>query len=205
MRARFAAVLPAMIVAFGLSADELTPREVVEETASGLQAKLQGKQEFYAENLDQLYAVINNILLPNFDVRLAGRMVLGKHWGSATGEQRDRFIDAFYTFLIKTYAKGMLEFDQDGLVIFADQKPASENRAVIMTELQLDDGTRVAVNYSLRKSSKGWKVYDVRIDGVSYVQNYRSQFNAEISALGIDAVIVRLESETPDAATKGDG
>jgi len=205
MRARFAAVLPAMIVAFGLSADEMTPREVVEETASGLQAKLQGKQEFYAENLDQLYAVINNILLPNFDVRLAGRMVLGKHWGSATGEQRDRFIDAFYTFLIKTYAKGMLEFDQDGLVIFADQKPASENRAVIMTELQLDDGTRVAVNYSLRKSSKGWKVYDVRIDGVSYVQNYRSQFNAEISALGIDAVIVRLESETPDAATKGDG
>ncbi len=205
MRARFAAVLPAMIVAFGLSADELTPREVVEETASGLQAKLQGKQEFYAENLDQLYAVINAILLPNFDVRLAGRMVLGKHWGSATGEQRDRFIDAFYTFLIKTYAKGMLEFDQDGLMIFADQKPASEKRAVIKTELKLDDGTRVAVNYSLRKSSKGWKVYDVRIDGVSYVQNYRSQFNAEISALGIDAVIARLESESPDSATKGDG
>jgi phospholipid transport system substrate-binding protein len=74
-----------------------------------------------------------------------------------------------------------------------------------MTELQLDDGTRVAVNYSLRKSSKGWKVYDVRLDGVSYVRNYRSQFNAEISALGIDAVIARLESETSDAAPKGDG
>ncbi len=149
MRARFAALLPAMIVAFGLSADELTPREVVEETASGLQAKLQGKQEFYADNPDQLYDVINDILLPHFDVRLAGRMVLGKHWGSATEEQRNRFIDAFYTFLIKTYAKGMVEFDQDGLTIFAEQKPPSEKRAVIMTELQLDDGTRVAVNYSL--------------------------------------------------------
>ncbi len=205
MRARFAAVLPAMIVAFGLSADELTPLEVVEETASGLQAKLHGNQEFYADNPDQLYAVINDILVPHFDVRLAGRMVLGKHWRSATKEQRNRFIDAFYTFLVKTYAKGMLEFDQDGLMIFADQEPPSENRAVILTQLQLDDGTRVAVNYSLRKSSKGWKVYDVRIDGVSYVQNYRSQFNAEISALGIDSVIARLESETPVAATKGDG
>ena len=205
MRARFAALLPAMIVAFGLSADELTPREVVEETASGLQSKLQGKQEFYADNPDQLYDVINDILLPHFDVRLAGRMVLGKHWGSATEDQRNRFIDAFYTFLIKTYAKGMVEFDQDGLTIFAEQEPPSEKRAVIMTELQLDDGTRVAVNYSLRKSSKGWKVYDVRLDGVSYVQNYRSQFNAEISALGIDAVIARLERETSDAATKGDG
>jgi phospholipid transport system substrate-binding protein len=123
MRARFAAVLPAMIVAFGLSADELTPLEVVEETASGLQAKLHGNQEFYADNLDQLYAVINDILLPHFDVRLAGRMVLGKHWRPATEDQRDRFIDAFYTFLVKTYAKGMLEFDQDGLMIFADQEP----------------------------------------------------------------------------------
>lgn len=205
MRATAAAVLPAMFVMLGLAAEDLTPREVVEETASGMQAKLQGRQEYYADNLDQLYEVIGDILLPHFDVRLAGRMVLGKHWGSATGDQRNRFIDVFYTFLIRTYAKGMLGFDQDGLTIFADQKPPTENRAVIRTELQLDDGTRVPVNYSLRKSSKGWKVYDVRIDGVSYVQNYRSQFNAEISARGIDAVIARLESETPDATTEGEG
>ncbi len=205
MRARFAAVLPAMIVMLGWSAEALTPREVVEQTASGLQAKLHGKEEYYADNLDQLHVVIDEILLPHFDVRLAGRLVLGKHWRSATEDQRDRFIDVFYTFLIRTYAKGMLEFDQDGLTIFADQEPPSENRVVVRTELRLDDGTRVPVNYNLRKSSKGWKVYDVRIDGVSYVQNYRSQFNAEISARGIDAVIARLESETPDATTEGEG
>jgi len=205
MRVRYAAVLPVMFVMLGLAAEGLTPREVVEQTASGMQAKLQGKQEYYADNLDQLYEIIDDILLPHFDIRLAGRMVLGKHWRSASGDQQDRFIDVFYTFLIKTYAKGMLEFDQDGLTIFAEQQPPSENRAVVKTELQLDDGTRVPVNYSLRKSSRGWKVYDVRIDGVSYVQNYRSQFNAEISALGIDAVIARLESEKPDAEAEGDG
>ena len=205
MRVRYAAVLPVMFVMLGLAAEGLTPREVVEQTASGMQAKLQGKQEYYADNLDQLYEIIDDIFLPHFDIRLAGRMVLGKHWRSASGDQQDRFIDVFYTFLIKTYAKGMLEFDQDGLTIFAEQQPPSENRAVVKTELQLDDGTRVPVNYSLRKSSRGWKVYDVRIDGVSYVQNYRSQFNAEISALGIDAVIARLESEKPDAEAEGDG
>ena len=205
MRARFAAVLPAMFVMLGWSAEALTPRVVVELRGSWLQAKLQGRQEYYADNLDQLYDVINDNLLPYFDVRLAGRMVLGKHWRSATADQRDRFIDVFYTFLVRTYAKGMLEFDQYGLTIFADQKPSSEDRAVVKTEWQLDDGTRVPVNYSLRKSSKGWKVYDVRIDGVSYVRNYRSQFNAEISVRGIDAVIVRLENDMPGAATEGEG
>jgi phospholipid transport system substrate-binding protein len=75
-----------------------------------------------------------------------------------------------------------------------------------MTELQLDDGTVVPVNYSLRNTSVGWKVYDVRIEGISYVQNYRSQFNAEISARGIEAVIARLEGGSKATAdTDGEG
>ena len=117
MRAIATVVLSLVIVAFGLSAESLTPEQVVEAAATGMQQKLQGKQEYYAENLDELYAVIDEVLLPHFDVRFAGRMVLGKHWRPATEEQRERFIDLFYTFLLHTYSKGMLEFEQDGLQI----------------------------------------------------------------------------------------
>jgi phospholipid transport system substrate-binding protein len=142
-----------------------------------------------------LYGVIDEVLLPVFDRRYAGHLVLGKHWKPATAEQRDRFIAAFYAFLLKTYAKGMLEFDQDNMRVLAAEDSSKENRARVKTELKLGDGSTVPVNYSLRRSSAGWKVYDVRIEGVSYVQNYRNQFAAEISALGIDAVIARLEDE----------
>jgi phospholipid transport system substrate-binding protein len=47
----------------------------------------------------------------------------------------------------------------------------------------------------MRRSAPGWKVYDVRIEGVSYIQNYRNQFNAEISANGVNSVIARLRTE----------
>ncbi len=68
------------------------------------------------------------------------------------------------------------------------------------TETRMDDGSEVPINYSMRKTPDGWRVYDVRIEGVSYVQNYRNQFNAEIAALGVDAVIDRLSAEVEAAA-----
>jgi phospholipid transport system substrate-binding protein len=174
-----------------------SPVAVVEQTASDLQKKLTGQQKFYAANADKLYALVDEILLPNFDIEYAGKLVLGKsHWLAATEEQRVRFVDAFYSFLIKTYAKGVLEFDQEHLIVFPEPKFSKDGRkAMVLTELVIDGGDNIQVNYSVRQTKGHWKIYDVRIEGVSYIQNYRSQFNAEISAQGIEAVIKRLEQE----------
>jgi phospholipid transport system substrate-binding protein len=174
-----------------------SPVAVVEQTASDLQKKLTGQQKFYAANADKLYVLVDEILLPNFDIEYAGKLVLGKsHWLAATEEQRARFVDAFYSFLIKTYAKGVLEFDQEHLIVFPEPKFSKDGRkAMVLTELVIDGGDNIQVNYSVRQTKGHWKIYDVRIEGVSYIQNYRSQFNAEISAQGIEAVIKRLEQE----------
>jgi len=145
--------------------------------------------------------LIDTILLPNFDIQYAGKLVLGKsHWVAATEEQRARFVDAFYSFLIKTYAKGILDFDQENLVIKPEANFSKDGKkAMVLTELIIDGGDNVQINYSVRQSKGQWKIYDVRIEGVSYIQNYRSQFNAEISAQGIEAVITRLEAEAEAA------
>ncbi|TDJ46130.1 MAG: ABC transporter substrate-binding protein [Gammaproteobacteria bacterium] len=174
-----------------------TPVAVVERTASKLQEKLAGQQKYYAANADELYALVDEVLLPNFDIEYAGKLVLGKsHWLAATEKQRTRFIDAFYSFLIKTYAKGVLEFDQEHLVILPEPNFSKDGRkAMVFTELIIDGGDNIQVNYSVRQTNGRWKIYDVRIEGVSYIQNYRSQFNAEITARGIEAVIKRLELE----------
>ncbi|MGI9309536.1 MAG: MlaC/ttg2D family ABC transporter substrate-binding protein [Gammaproteobacteria bacterium] len=195
-RAFTALLLGFLLVSRGIAADaSASPHDVVEGTAEKLRDQLNGRQDYYAEHLDELYVVIDEVLSPVFDMRYSGRLVLGKHWSPATADQRDRFIAAFYAFLIKTYAKGMLEFDQDNMRVLPQADASAEKKARVKTELRLNDGSTVPINYSLRKSSSGWKVYDVRIEGVSYVQNYRNQFSAEISATGIDAVIARLEQE----------
>lgn len=181
------------------------PIAVVEQAAASLQQKLEGRQEYFAKNRPELYQLINEIMLPNFDVRYAGKLVLGKtHWLAATEEQRNRFIDVFYSFLVRTYAKGVLEFDQNKLTISRQPSYSKDGgKAMVRTEFAVEGGDNVQVNYAVRRIEERWKIYDVRVDGVSYIQNYRSQFDAEISAQGIEAVIVRLEQEVEAAEQEG--
>lgn len=178
----------------------LTPNEVVATASSAIAARLDGRKDYLKENATELYKLIDDVLLPHFDTRFAGRLVLGNHWGAATEEQRARFIEVFYRFLVQSYADGILGFEQDTLNILPPEGEPDDKRAVVKTTIRMADGTEVPVNYSMRKSADGWRVYDVRIEGVSYIQNYRNQLNAEIKALGLDAVIERLQAEV-DAAT----
>ncbi len=179
-----------------------SPFEVISVAANDLQASLSGRQDYYAENLEEFFEVIGTKLVPLFDIRYSGYLVLGDHWKTADEEQRDRFVEAFSTFLIQSYAKGLLEFNQEELALFPETYSKDKKKAEVKTELKLANGTKVPVNYRLRNSKEGWRIYDVRIEGVSYIQNYRSQFNAEINALGLDAVITRLEIGQEESAVE---
>jgi len=178
---------------------ERSPHEMIETTAMAVSERLDGRQQYFNENPDELYTLVDELLLPLFDTRYAGRLVLGKHWKAATKEQRNQFVDVFYRFLLQSYANGILEFDQGSIKVLPPDEQQNEKRVIVKTETRMDDGSEVPINYSMRKTSKGWRVYDVRIEGVSYVQNYRNQFNAEIAALGVDAVIERLNAEVEAA------
>ena len=177
-----------------------TPNEVVAAASTAIAEKLDGRKAYLKENTTELYDLIDELLLPHFDTRFAGRLVLGNHWRNATDEQKTRFIEVFYRFLVQSYADGILGFKQESLNILPPEGEPDEKRAIVKTTIRMDDGTEVPVNYSMRNSREGWRVYDVRIEGVSYIQNYRNQLNAEIKALGLDAVIDRLQAEI-DAAT----
>lgn len=174
----------------------ISPYEVVDVTARNFQSSLSGKEPYYAEHLDELYQVVGDLLLPVFDRPYAAYLVLGDHWKTANEEQRNRFVAAFSDFLIRTYAEGLLDFNHDKLEVSQETYSKDRKRAEVKTDLRMASGGQVPVDYRLRSSAEGWRVYDVRIEGVSYIQNYRSQFNAEINALGLDALIQRLEEGT---------
>ena len=139
-------------------------------------------------------------LLPHFDTDYAGQLVLGKHWRQATPGQRKRFVDAFYQSLMATTARHCSSSRG------SHEDPAVQGRsaatsATVRTEVKRSNGTPVPVNYSLRKTPSGWKAWDVTIEGISYVKNYRNDFGAEVAQKGLDAVIQRLEAQnaTPEA------
>jgi phospholipid transport system substrate-binding protein len=176
-----------------------SPNLVVEEAAALLASQLSGREDELAADKSALYSTIDAILLPRFDRVYSAQLVLGKHWRSASNEQRQRFIDAFYGSLLRRYAEGVLEYDQDMVQILPFRGDASKSRTMVRSFVLLDDGSKVPVNYGLVKREDGWLLFDVTIEGVSYIRNYRAEIDSEIRATSLEAVIERLESEnSPD-------
>lgn len=182
--------------AVAATAADLTPNEVVDQTVNKIARKLDGRKAELAANKKELYALVDRELLPQFDTDYAGRLVLGKAWRNATPEQRKRFIDAFYNYLLRSYATAILKFEQNNIRVLPARKPPEDGRATVETEMRTSDGSKVPVGFAMHSTPAGWKAYDVRIEGISYVQNYRNQFNAEVAAKGLDALITRLEQDT---------
>jgi len=174
---------------------EQSPDAFVREAAELVDEAISDRREELATDRQALYGLIDEILLPRFDRRYAAQLVLGRHWRTASEEQRNQFIEAFYQSLMRQYADGILEFDLTQLKILPYRGDESQPRTVVRTTVELDDGTVVPVDYGLVRHDSGWQVFDVTIEGISYVRNFRAELNSEIQATSLDAVIDRLQRE----------
>jgi len=198
-------LLPLAITWLSLAAHAQTsPNDVVQEAADLLAEALQGRKDELAANREELYEVINEVLLPRFDRTYAAQLVLGPHWKTASRTQRQQFIDAFYQNLLQKYADGVLEYDQSRVEILPFRGDLSKPRVIVRTMVRLDDGTKVPVDYNLVKRKAGWLLFDVSIEGISYVRNFRVEMNAEIQQSSLDAVIARLQRETGSGTAGSD-
>src|SRR4029453_17232706 len=101
----------------------------------------------------------------------------------------------FYKSLLYTYGDAMVDFTADRLKVFPTKVGPQDTRATVRTEVKRSNGTKVAVNYTLRKINGVWKAWDVVIDGISYVKSYREDYGSEVDQKGLDAVITRLEAK----------
>ncbi len=183
------------LASLAAAADPGPPDAVIQGAVTELSDKLSGRKEELAKNRAELYALINDILLPRFDRKLAAQLVLAKHWRTASNEQRERFINAFYNSLLRKYADGLLEFDEDRIKVLEFRGDTSAKRSLVKTNVTLDDGTQVPVHYDLVNRGDRWLIFNVKVEGVSYVSNFRTEIDSEIRASSLQAVIDRLESE----------
>ncbi len=172
-----------------------SPNAIIDDSVALLTEKLDGRKSELAADRRSLYVLIDEILLPRFDRKFAAQVVLAKHWRSASNEQRTRFVEAFYQALVRRYADGVLEFDPDKITVLPYRGDESKPRTRVRTTVALDDGSKAAVDYELVKREVGWLIFNVVIEGISYVRNFRAEMDAEIRQTSLDDVIARLESE----------
>lgn len=171
------------------------PQELIETTAKRLLQALDSDREAARKDPTRVQRMVDEILLPHFDTDYSARLVLGKHWRDASPAERKEFIDAFYQALLRNYGSALAEFTADRMVVLPFRGDLSSGQATIRTEVKRSDGTRVPVNYTMRGTPAGWKAWDVTIEGISYVRNFRNDVGAEVDQRGLQSVIERLKKE----------
>jgi phospholipid transport system substrate-binding protein len=174
------------------------PSQVVESAADGMLKALDADRAAYEHDPAKVQALVDKYILPHVDTGFAAELVLGKYWRTATAQQRQRFIDAFYHSMLNNYGSALVEFTSNTLKVFPTHVKAGTQNATVRTQMMRTNGSPVSVNYYMHMTAQGWKAWDVVIDGISYVMSYRQDFGSQIAQQGggasaIDAVINRLE------------
>jgi len=188
-----------------LAADDaatIKPDELVKKVANNVLKDLDANRAEYRKDPSKVRQLVDKHLLPYFDTTYAAQAVLAKHWRNATPEQRTRFIEAFYQSILQNYGEALIDFTPDRLQVLPYTGKPEDTSATVRTTVRRENGSKVPVNYSLRKTPQGWKAFDVQVEGVSYVKSFRTDFGSEVDQKGLDAVIQRLESQIASGTVK---
>ncbi|NOS88255.1 MAG: ABC transporter substrate-binding protein [Methylococcaceae bacterium] len=181
-----------------LAADLLPPQQAIESASSKLQQKMQDKD--FIKDFSKVAAFVNDTILPSTDFDKISSLVLGKLWKSATADERERFKHEFQTLLVRTYSRAFIEFKDWSIRYLPIEMEAGANKVIVKTEVLQPGLQPVSVNYRMLESNGSWKAYDIMIEGVSLVTNYRTTFTNEIQTKGsLNAVIEGLAKRNSEA------
>ena len=161
--------------------------------------RLKQEKEVLETDSNRIYVLVDEIVLPHFDFEKMSRWVLGKHWRKASAEEKSQFVNEFRTLLVRTYSRALMDnVDQqiDYLPLRADENATD---VTVNTEIPQESGFPIPISYSMYLKDGAWKVYDVNIDGLSLVGNYRTSFANEIRQGSIAELIKTLSERNSQA------
>ena len=168
-------------------------------------AILRADPNAYTGNPAKVVELIETKVLPHFNFVRMTQLAVGKNWRQASAQQREALTGHFRTLLVRTYATAFTAY-RDQTISYRPLRMRPEDQDVVVrSQIIQQGGPPVGVDYSMEKTANGWKVYDVAIEGVSLVQNYRSTFNSEVQRGGIDGLIGALEAKNRQLAQKTQG
>ena len=173
-------------------------QQLAKEVTTSIVEELTSRRESLRNDPQGVYELVDRLILPHFDFERMSRRVLGKRWKEASPEQRRRFVAAFRSMLVRTYATMLNEYRGQTLVWLDPVARKKDDEIVVPVQVELSASQPVRVAYLMHGNGTDWKVFDVAVDGVSLVTNYRSSFRSEIARHGIEGLIERLEARNAE-------
>jgi len=170
---------------------------LVQKTAVQVTNRIRADRPLIDKNPQHLQSLIAELMLPHIDFQRMSKWVLGKHWRRANTEQREQFVNEFRQLILRTYSTALLEYSNQAVNVLPVRAAADAREVTVRTEIQAQQGPVIPIAYDLYlDKNQQWKVYDVSIDGISLVSNYRSSFSTQIRrGGGINALLDRLHTK----------
>ncbi|MDH3560758.1 MAG: ABC transporter substrate-binding protein [Gammaproteobacteria bacterium] len=181
-----------LIPVTGITSDT-APEALVRDTSSRMLIALKEEKALIEKDKSRIYALVSDIVLPYFDFRRMAMWALGRHWHAASLEQRERFVTEFREMLVRTYGSALADYSDEKIVFLPLHSETGAKDVTVRTEIERAGGPVIQITYSMYLLDDGWKVYDVAIDGLSLVTNYRTTFASIIRKEGMDALIKQLQ------------
>ena len=199
--------LAASFLACGLLATSAyaqeAPDALVRKTTDEVLAVIKSDKDLQSGNTKKVVDLVGEKVLPHFDFQRMTKLAVGKNWAQASDAQKESLAKEFQTLLVRTYSTSLSAYRNQTIDVKPLKLAAADTDTVVRTQVNQPGGSPIPIDYSMEKVDKGWKVYDVVIDGVSLVTTYRGSFNDQIQKGGIDGLIKTLadrNAASPSAA-----
>ena len=182
--------------ASAVQAADIPPDVLARTTTQEVLTILKQDKELQSGNQAKLHQLVEAKILPNFDFNRMTQLAVGKHWPRASAEQKQALVTEFRNLLVRTYSNSLTAFTNQAVEFKSLAMKPTDTDVTVHSEIQQPGGQPIPIDYNMYKTSFGWKVYDVTIDGVSLVTNYRASFSNTIRQEGIDGLIKTLASQS---------
>lgn len=183
-----------------MAAAEVAPDVLVKKTAEEVLEIVKNDKDIQNGDQKKIFDLAETKILPNFDFERVCRLVLGRNWANATDEQKAQFQKEFRSLLLRTYSSALSKYRNQTIEYLPFRLQPDATRATVKTRILQPGGQPIGLDYALEKGPSGWKVFDIVIEDVSLVTNYRSQFSNEIRQVGgMEGLIQRLAEKNREA------
>ncbi len=174
---------------------------LIQVTAKRMLSRIEQDRSQINTNPRHVYELVDEILLPHIDFKRMSRWVLGKYWRRASISEREMFVEEFRNLIIRTYSTALLEYSGQEINFLPVRDNSDPDSASVRTEIRPASGPVIPISYDLYRNDTGeWKVYDVSIDGISLIANYRSSFSSQIRRSGgLTKVINQMKAKNQQA------
>ncbi|MDH5353641.1 MAG: ABC transporter substrate-binding protein [Gammaproteobacteria bacterium] len=179
-------------------ANEVGPEQLIKNTADHVLSEIRANSAAYRDDPNKLYSMVNEVVLLHFDFIAMTDLALGRYKNKVDASQKQLIAEEFRVLLVRTYGKALLEYNEEVIVYLPMEGSEADGDVTVKIEIEQAGGFPIPLNYSLKQSDQGWKVYDISVDDISLVTNYRSSFARHIKKNGVEGLVKVLHERNQE-------